>query len=151
MNRKDKEIIDPLEIADILRKATVLRLAMIAGDWPYLTPVCFAVEENALYCHGAAKGLKVTALRENPHVCFEAETDVAVRTGKAACDWSMTYRSVVGRGLAVEITAPAGKRRALDLIMTHYGGEPFDYPEKSLERTTVFRIDIQEMTGKRSG
>lgn len=151
MNRKDKEITDPLEIAGILREATVLRLAMIAGDWPYLTPVCFAVEGNSLYCHGAAQGLKMTTLRGNPRVCFEAETGVAVRAGKAACDWSMTYRSVVGRGLAVEITDPDGKRHALDLIMAHYGGEPFDYPEKSLERTAVLRIDIQEMTGKRSG
>ena len=47
---------------------------------------------------------------------------------------------------------PAEKRRALDLIMARYAGDGvFSYDDDAVNRTTVLRVQITEMTGKRAG
>jgi nitroimidazol reductase NimA-like FMN-containing flavoprotein (pyridoxamine 5'-phosphate oxidase superfamily) len=52
--------------------------------------------------------------------------------------------------LAVIVEAPAEKSSALDRIMEHYGAEgPFSYPDETLARTAVIRIEIESLTGKR--
>jgi hypothetical protein len=49
------------------------------------------------------------------------------------------------------VTDPQEMRKALDVIMIHYGGKPpFEYSEGSLNKMLIIRIDIFGMTCKRS-
>ena len=43
------------------------------------------------------------------------------------------------------------KRRACDLIMRQYSGEPPSYLDEELQKIVVIRVEIDEMTGKQSG
>jgi len=54
-------------------------------------------------------------------------------------------------GRAFFVEGEEEKRQALDVIVAHYGGEPQDYPQATLEQTTVVRIEIQSATAKVSG
>jgi len=63
----------------------------------------------------------------------------------------MRYRSVIGFGSAAFVEAPEDKRNSLDLIMRHYHQEPFAYPEATLKRTAIIKVEIEEMTGKAYG
>jgi nitroimidazol reductase NimA-like FMN-containing flavoprotein (pyridoxamine 5'-phosphate oxidase superfamily) len=150
MRRKDKEITDRNTIESIILKSQVCRLAMVDEAGPYIVPLCFGFTNNTLYFHSAVEGKKLGLLRKNPRVCFELDCDTEVRTGEKACDFSMRYKSVIGFGNAAFIEATAAKREALDIIMNHYAEGAFDFPDTSVNRISVFKVEIDTMTGKTS-
>jgi nitroimidazol reductase NimA-like FMN-containing flavoprotein (pyridoxamine 5'-phosphate oxidase superfamily) len=150
MRRKDKEITLAAEIEDIIAGAVVCRLAMVDGDRPYVVPLCFGYENRTLYFHTGRKGKKIEVLQKNPNVCFEFDEDVRVLAQPEACDWGLAYRSVIGYGKASFVTSPEGKRRALDIIMRHYGGSAGTYPDIRVDGTRIIRVCISRMTGKYS-
>jgi nitroimidazol reductase NimA-like FMN-containing flavoprotein (pyridoxamine 5'-phosphate oxidase superfamily) len=99
--------------------------------------------------HSATVGRKLEILKKNPKVSFEMDIDwVLVRSGDRC---NMRYRSVIGFGDASLIEASEDKRNALDLIMRHYHQEPFAYPQDTLKRTAIIKVEIEEMTGKAYG
>lgn len=138
---------DP-QVDALLDRALVLRLALSAGDRPYLVPLCFGYDGDRLYFHSAARGKKLEMLAANPQVCFEVEEGVSLLRAAEVCRFSMRYRSVIGFGRAKQLADLAEKRRALDLIVRHYGGDPVDYPPETLRELAVFAIQIEEMTYK---
>jgi nitroimidazol reductase NimA-like FMN-containing flavoprotein (pyridoxamine 5'-phosphate oxidase superfamily) len=112
--------------------------------------VCFGQEPGKLYFHCAKEGRKLDVLRANPRVCFQTDVDAEVVVGGNACQCTVKYRSVVGFGTARIVEDPQELRHGLDVLMRQYTEGPQEYPEKSLSRTAVVRIDIEEMTGKQS-
>jgi nitroimidazol reductase NimA-like FMN-containing flavoprotein (pyridoxamine 5'-phosphate oxidase superfamily) len=150
MRRHEQEITDQTEIEHIISEALICRLAMIDRDKPYIVPLCFGYENQRLYFHSALEGRKMEVLRHSPNVCFEMEARTAVTRGKTACEWGMTYRCVIGDGQATLVKDNEAKRKALDCIMRHYGGERADYSDKVLKKTAVIQVDIRQMTAKRS-
>jgi len=57
---------------------------------------------------------------------------------------------VIGFGRAVIVEEPGEKKAALDRIMEHYGEQvPSAYKDDIFAKTTVVRIDIASVTGKR--
>jgi len=132
----------------ILEQALVLRLAISAGEQPYLVPLSFGYERGRLFFHSAPRGKKIEMLAQNPRVCFQVDQNVSLVRGKTACQFSMRYRSVIGYGRARRLEDLAEKRHALDQIVRHYGGDPVDYPEDQLRDLAVYEIAIDEITCK---
>lgn len=151
MRRKDKEITERRFLEDILRRAEVCRLALFDEEYPYIVPLNFGYEENVLYIHGATSGTKLDLIRRNPNVSFETEVDLEVLASENPCNWSMRYRSVVGRGRAAILETPEEKRHGLNVVIKHYGKESFHFPDEALRAVTVIRVDVTDMTGKESG
>ena len=117
-----------------------------------MVSLCFGYEEATLYFHSASAGKKLDILKRNGKVCFEIDIDpelIRPRDNSSSC--SMRYRSVIGYGEASFIDDPAEKRKALDVIMRHYSLAQLAYPEDILVRTTVFKVRVENMTGKKSG
>ena len=150
MRRKEKEITDKSEIESIIRKSLVCRLGLADDGSPYIVPLCFGYKDNGLYFHSAKEGRKIEILKRNNDVCFEFDDNLEVQTGKAACDWGMKYRSVIGYGRASFIEDPEEMRKALDIIMRQYADGDFEYSEKVFGKALVIKVDIQSMTGKKS-
>jgi len=143
--------VDKDGMEDVIASAQVCRLAMADEDGPYVVPLCFGYQDGVLYFHGGSDGRKLDILRRNPRVCFEFDVDVAVRRGKEPCKSSVTYRSVVGFGTASFVKERGEKRRALGVIMRQYAEGDFTFPDPAVDRTTVFRVEVQSMTGGQSG
>jgi nitroimidazol reductase NimA-like FMN-containing flavoprotein (pyridoxamine 5'-phosphate oxidase superfamily) len=150
MRRTEKQVIDPAAIEAIIARAQVCRLGLCDQGQPYVVALCFGYAPGVFYLHSATEGRKIAVLRQNPRVCLQIDTDVEIKTAENPCSWGMRFKSVIGFGIADIVTDPDEKRRALDLIMAHYGGPPAAYPEKALEATTVIRVAIAEMTAKQS-
>jgi len=151
MRRKEQEITDRATIESIIARSTVCRLALSEDDRPYIVPLCFGYEDNALYFHTAREGKKIDILKKNNRVCFEVDCDHELVTNETACKWSMKYRSVVGFGKASLVNDLEAKRKALDSIMRHYGGRPSDYSATAMDKMLVIKVEIESMTGKYSG
>jgi uncharacterized protein len=152
MRRRDKEITDNGEIATILEKAVVCRLALADGNCPYIFPVNFVVRNNYLYFHSSPEGKKIDILRRNNQVCFEIDIDTETVTGELPCSWGTRYRSVIGFGRASFLQETAEKQRALNYLVEKYAGKKdFSYKPEALDKVAVLCVSIEKMTGKKSG
>lgn len=150
MRRKEKEITGRSEIESIIRNSLVCRLGLADAGTPYIVPLCFGYKDNRLYFHSAKAGRKIEILKRNNAVCFEFDGNLEVQAGKAACDWGMKFRSVIGYGRASFIEDPEDKRKALDVIMAQYADGAFEYSEKMFEKALLIKVEIESMTGKKS-
>lgn len=151
MRRRDKEITDRDVIDAIINESKFCRLALSEDDRPYIVPVSFGYDGNALYFHGALEGKKIDILRKNSNVCFEFDSDGEPIPSDESCSWSVRYKSVIGNGKARLLEDADSKLRALDIIMRHYSEESFEYPEEKIKKTAIIRVDIETVTGKMSG
>ncbi|HTX52503.1 MAG TPA: pyridoxamine 5'-phosphate oxidase family protein [Candidatus Baltobacteraceae bacterium] len=155
MRRTDREITDPAEIRAILEKADACHLALAENNVPYLVTMNFGLKRDpslVLYFHAAHAGKKVEMLKKNNRVCFGADIDhelLLSETG-TSCGCSMRFRSVIGTGQISFITNRAEKGEALAAIMQHYAAHAAArFTEEMIERTTILRLDVTEITGKR--
>ena len=158
MRRNDREISGIHEVEEIIRKADVCRIAFANNDIPYIVAMNFGYDNDSgetLFFHCSNEGKKLDMIRKNNYVCFEMDIEhqIYVRKGRDdrnGCNWGMKYKSVVGYGTISIITEKEAKKKGLDCIMKHYGDEnEYIYDEKVLANTTVLRLDINEMTGKK--
>lgn len=135
----------------IIGEAKVCRIAMCDKGMPYVAPMSFGYESNCLYLHSTAQGKKIEILKRNPKVCFEVDLAGELVKAEIPCQWSLKYRSIIGFGRAVFIEEGEERRRALHAIARHYGGASDDYPVETPDKLAVIRVEIESMTGKRSG
>lgn len=144
------------EIDNVIGAAQVCRLAMAMDNEPYLLPLCFGYDGQALYIHTAMTGRKIDIMRANSRVCFEFEQDVELeRKAGNPCGWSFSFQTVVGRGTVVELADEEEKRRGLEHIVRQYSDFDLaspcsspdrDFSAKMLARLCVWRIEIESVT-----
>ena len=90
-------------------------------------------------------------MAKNSNVCFQMDTDHQLYGGEAGCDWGMNFSSVVGYGKLSLVSEKEERLTGLNTIMSKYAGKKeFGYDSEILDRTTILRLDITEMTGKKA-
>jgi len=150
MRKAEREIKDQEELEDVIRRAEVCRLAMVDDGEPYIVPMNFGYRDGYLYFHCAREGRKLDVLRKNSQICFELETDVHLVKGEKACRWSTSYESVIGWGTATISLDEKEVREGLEVLMSHYTEGPFEFDPRSLSLTSLIKVKVERMTGKRS-
>lgn len=148
MRRKEKQITKTADIEQILKQGQVCRLGFVNKNVPYIVPMNYGYQDQALYFHSAPAGRKIDLIRANPLVCFEVDELVKMNKAARACDWGVSFKSVIGTGTARILETPAEKKAGLDIIMAQYSDRSFTYPDEMLEKTAVIKVIVQEMTGK---
>jgi nitroimidazol reductase NimA-like FMN-containing flavoprotein (pyridoxamine 5'-phosphate oxidase superfamily) len=154
MRRADREVTEFAQIADILSKCEVARVAMIDGGEPYIVALNFAAHIESgrltLYFHGASAGRKIDILSKNPRVCFQADRPYGVITDKEICKRSYEYESVVGWGAAKLIGDRNEKKAAIDALIARYGfeGTP-SYDHAAFLHVKAWKIEVETITAKR--
>jgi uncharacterized protein len=153
MRRKEREIADKDEIDSIISSSDVCRIAMANDNIPYIVTMNFGYvggKIQCLYFHCAPEGRKLEMIRRNNFVCFEMDTNHKIYKGEKGCDWGMNYSSVVGYGKIFIVDDRDERHAGLCHIMDHYGGSgPYSFNENVFTRTTILRLDITEMAGKK--
>ena len=150
---KKEEIINIEEIEEIIKEAVSCRLGFVDGDQPYIVPAPFGYERGALYFHGSPEDRKAEIIKKNNNVYFEITTDlelVRIKPGKV-CHWMMAYRRVVGTGKARVLQSREEKRHGLRLIVKQYVEDELNFPELTLDKTLVVKVDIKSINGFKSG
>lgn len=152
MRRKDREIIAPAELLELLKKCDPLRVGMVSDGEPYVVPVSFAVEQVGetvhVYFHSAPAGRKVEALAQNPRVCVEG--DICHGTKQTERGITALYESVIGFGEAKRVEGDE-KLHALRLMVERYGYGDYDVAAcHGLSHTLVYKITLNALSGKRN-
>lgn len=155
MRRKDRQIESKEQIEEILREGFVCHLGLVDGDQPYVVPMNYAYQDGFVYLHSASAGRKLELIRRNQKVCFEVEltTPEIAKGGKEeeSCEWGTIFQSVIGTGVATILTDLEEKLDGLRAIVKKIDPEQScNFPEGEVSATTVIRIDIKEMTGKKA-
>jgi hypothetical protein len=136
-------------IADgIMREAEVLRIALCDEELPYIVPVNFGYDGKAIYIHSSPKSRKLEIIRKNPNAAFEVDLDVRITQAERPCEWSMKYKSVVGRGKAEIVEDENGKLAALKELTLHYKGKPENYNEAEVKHVAIIKITIENMAAR---
>jgi uncharacterized protein len=152
MRRTDKEITDIEQIEKILNQAEIIRLAMVDEGEPYLVAMNYVYLDGFLYLHSAKEGRKIDVLKKNNKVAFQTDIETALMINEETWRCTTRYMSVFGTGKALFIDAKDEKKKVLDAIMTkHTGKTEFEYPDNVLDMTLVIKVEIEAMTGKKSG
>ena len=153
MRRHDREITDKNEILEIMNRCDVCRLAFNDGDYPYILPLNFGIEEKdghiILYFHSALEGYKTELIKRDNRVSFEMDCKHELKYDDEKGYCTMAYESVIGRG-RIEVLPDDEKENALRKIMGHYHhSEDTYFNPAAIPRTLVYMLMIEEMTAKR--
>lgn len=155
MRRKDRQVSDLGEIAAMLDRCDVGRLALVDGDKPYIVPLNFGYERVddrfTFYFHGARSGRKIDLIRVNPNACFEVESFYRVIPDEDPCEWTAGFESVIADGTATLVDDIEQRRHGLSVLMRHIGHEgALEFSDAILSRTQIIRFDADAITGKRN-
>lgn len=152
MRRKDREVSDFNEMISIMKKCDCCRLAMHDDAFPYIVPMNFGMkveeEQVYLYFHCAKEGKKLDLIRKDNRVSFEMDCKHELIVNAEEMDCTMNYESVIGQGI-IEFVKEEDKEEALKIIMEQYHSEPFEINPKIIPFTTVLRLKVLNMKGKR--
>ena len=142
------------ELLEVIAGQRLMTLAMAAEGRPYLVTMNYGFdpERDCFYFHCAPEGKKVTILHSNPSVWGQVIEDHGYLIGK--CDH--VYRSVHFEGRVAFLESEEEKRAALILMIRQLEPEPEPLIERlttraRLAKTTVGRVQVLHMTGKRHG
>ena len=152
MRRVDRAVTDFNEMLEILQRCRILRLALQDAQGLYLIPLSFGFANRdgrlSFYIHSAREGRKVAAMTPGCPVAFELDCDFRLQPAEIPCKYSCSYASLTGTGQASPVTDPAEKALGLAAIMAHQTGQSFSFSETQTQSVAVFRIDVEQMTGK---
>lgn len=146
--RRIKQMLDDEQTESILRDCEYGVLSTCSQDGqPYGVPLNFVYENGRLYFHCATQGQKLDYIALNPKVCFT----VTAKAEILAQDFSTSYQSVVAMGTAGVVEGEEKKQALTQLIRKYspdYLQEGLAYIDRAIDRTTVVRIDIENLCGK---
>ena len=152
MTKRERQVTDPEQILRILEEAKVLHLGMAVDNEPYVVPMnygfAFEGENLVLSLHSAVRGKKLELLQKNPNVFFSIDCDRIPFEGKVACQYGMSYSSIMGRGKARILTEPLEKQQAMTALMKTQTGKDFEFNAPLVSIVAVIRIDVSEYTAK---
>ena len=148
MRRKDRQM--PKDFAlQVVDKCEYAVLSMISNNQPYCLPITIVRVEDNVYFHCAKAGEKYDALLKNPSVCLACVGD----TNVVPQHFTTEYESAVIKGKATLVECDDEKIMALKVLCQRYtpsNMSQFDSAiNASLDRTAIFKISIDEITGKR--
>jgi len=103
--------------------------------------------------HGAEEGTKHMLIKKDNRAAFEMDCghQLIPAIGENNCNCAMNYESVVGNGV-IEYVCKAEKEWALTILMKHYHNQQeYRFNKAMLEKTSVFKLEVQTVTAKRRG
>jgi hypothetical protein len=153
MRRADRQM-DPERALAALQGAYCGRLGTVSADGePYVCPLLFVWEDNALWFHTTrATGHLARNLERDAPACFEVDAPgEAFAYGRFQCDTGLAYASVLVFGRVEVVDAPAAKAKFFDALMARYHPEDSGRPRgfyPRLDEVTVYVLRPGRITGK---
>lgn len=152
MRRRDREIKEFDEIVKIIKKCDSLVLGLNDEGYPYLVPLNFGMDiedgQLYLYFHCAKEGKKLDLIQKDNRATFEMDCNHNFILYEERMSCTMGYESVIGQG-TIEIVAEDKRYDALKILMRQYHAEDFQFNTDMIKVTTLLRLKVEKLTGKR--
>jgi len=147
MRRKDRLITDA-ETLSILEKGEYGVLSTTSSDnEPYGVALNYCLINGCIYFHCALEGRKINNLINSPKVSFCVVGNTEVLPDK----FGTKYESCIIQGVASE-SFEKEKQSALEGLVNKYSkdfvSQGLEYIKKLKDKTRVFKISIESISGK---
>ena len=157
VRRQDREVTDEAWIRALLHRAPVGYLATVNEGQPFINSNIFVFDEteNVIYMHTARVGRTQGNVEKGNPICFTVTEMGRLLPADVALEFSVEYTGVVVFGTAVIVTDESEATNALQLLLDKYAphlkpGQDYRPPvPEELKRTAVFRINIEQWSGKK--
>jgi len=157
MRRSDRAVEDETWIKQFLKTAPVGTLATVHDGQPFVNTNLFVYDEDShsIITHTARVGRTRANIEHHDKVCFSVMEMGRILPAKESLEFSVEYAGVTVFGTMSVVEDGEEAKQLLQLIMDKYAphltaGEDYRPPvDEELPRTTVFRIAIDEWTGKK--
>jgi uncharacterized protein len=156
VRRRDRAVNDDGWIRDLLRRCPFGTLATVRDGQPFINMNLFVYDEqaNVLYTHTARAGRTRANVEAEERVCFGVSEMGRLLPAPTALHFSVEYAGVVVFGRARVIEDDAEAERALQQLLDKYaphlrpGRDYRPIQPEELAQTSVYRIEIEEWSGK---
>jgi nitroimidazol reductase NimA-like FMN-containing flavoprotein (pyridoxamine 5'-phosphate oxidase superfamily)/predicted N-acetyltransferase YhbS len=157
VRRNDRAVQDSKWIKALLRQAAFGTLATNYQDQPFINSNLFVYDEpgNIIYLHTASVGRTRANVEKNERVCFSVSQMGRLLPADVALEFSVEYAGVAVFGYAQIVSDAAEAKHGLQLLLDKYaphlrpGRDYRPITSGELKRTTVYRIEIHEWSGKK--
>lgn len=154
-----KAIEDPSWIPEFLADQETGVLGLVDDDTPHLVTQLFVYDPkvSALFLHGAQAGRAHDLVEngEQPRAAFTTSEKGRYVPADEPVNFTVEYSSVVVYGHIDFLAEREEKRRVLEQFMEKFApqltaGEDYErMSEKSIDRTAVYRLDVESWSGKK--
>jgi nitroimidazol reductase NimA-like FMN-containing flavoprotein (pyridoxamine 5'-phosphate oxidase superfamily) len=157
VRRSDRAVEDEAWIRRFLEQAAVGTLAMTYEGQPFVNTNLFIydADDHCIYTHTANVGRTRAVIEVNPCVCFSIMEMGRLLPADEALEFSVEYAGVTVFGQANVVDDEEEATRILQQLLDKYAphlhaGDDYRPPvPPELKRTSVFRIRIDEWSGKK--
>lgn len=157
VRRDDRVVDDETWMKTFLRYADVGTLATVHEGQPFVNTNLFYYDEDrhCVYIHTARVGRTRANLEKEQNVCFSIMEMGRLLPAEEALEFSVEYAGITIFGKARVISEEAEATVALQALLDKYAphliaGEDYRPPvPEELKRTSVFRVDIEDWSGKK--
>lgn len=157
VRRRDRAVEDEDWIKAMLQRVPLGTLASVYDGQPFINSNLYVYDEvaNCIYMHTAKYGRTRANLEQDERVCFSVTEMGRLLPADTALEFSVEYASVVVFGSGCLINAREQAAEALQKLLDKYAPHlrpNRDYrpiTDEELARTAVYRISIEQWSGKR--
>ena len=149
---RDRGSYEREQIDAILDEGMICHLAVSIDGTPWMIPTAYGRDGDVVYLHGAAGNHLLKAATSGGDVVVTVSILDGVVLARSTFHHSLNYRSVVVFGPAEEVSDPAAKAHALEVIVDHLlpgrSREARPPTASELRQTRVLRLAIDEASAK---
>jgi len=116
-------------------------------NYPYAVPLNYVYHKNSIYFHCAKSGHKIDNINYNSKVSFCVVRDTKIIPE----DFSTKFKSVVLFGIALELHGDEKEEGLMALVhrlSSNHVKAGEKYIRNATDKTKVFKINIEHMSGK---
>ena len=153
MRRKDREILDKNEIYKIMQECTCCRVGFYDEGETYIVPLNFGytlVEDKlCLYFHSAKEGRKVSLAEKGVNVGFEMDTAYKVRGEDIACEYTASFKSIIGNGVISVVKDKKEKNLGMQRVMYQTTGrDNWSFNPIMMSQVCIMKIEVTNLSCK---
>ncbi len=140
------------DIDAILDEGMICHVAACVDGVPWMIPTAYGRDGDVLYLHGASGNHLLKVAGEGGEIVVTVSLLDGMVLARSTFNHSFNYRSVVVFGRAEDVTDPAEKAHALDVIVDHLlpgrSKEARPPTDAELRKTAVVRLAVREASAK---
>ncbi|MCP5094907.1 MAG: pyridoxamine 5'-phosphate oxidase family protein [Chloroflexi bacterium] len=157
VRRSDRAVNDDEWIRAFLHRAPIGYLATVHDGQPFINSNLFVYDEtdNVIYTHTARVGRTQANVDASDRICFTISEMGRLLPADVALEFSVEYCGVMVFGTAVIVQDAEEATHGLQLLLDKYaphlkpGRDYRPIVAEELKRTAVYRINIEQWSGKK--
>ncbi|MGM0622114.1 MAG: pyridoxamine 5'-phosphate oxidase family protein [Bacteroidota bacterium] len=141
------------EIEAVIKLCKTCYVAMSENDTPYVLPMNFALDGDAVILHSAQSGRMWETLKKNPKVCINwtLGEELAWQDERVGCSYRVKSKSAIVEGSVEIVDDYDEKVRCLELFMAQYSDRDFKFNSPAVKNVGVIKVHIEKISAKEFG